>query len=224
MRMQAKLDLGQSISGLLLGLFLLVHLLLVSSIIISQDAMSFVAHIMEASFLSESGEGYPILVSIIALLIFILVIIHAVLAMRKFPSNWQQQQKLQNHIKLMPHKDTKNWRIQAITGVAIVFLVPAHLFIMFTQPETIGPITSSVRIQAQGFWMLYLPLLIAAELHSTIGLYRLCIKWGWFIGDGSNVQKRRKALSRLKQVASALFLIIGLLTLYTYYSIGLTVS
>lgn len=224
MKTQAKLDLWQSVSGLLLGLFLLVHLLLVSSILISQDAMAFVTRMMEASFLSKSGHGYPVLVSIIAFVIFILVVVHGILAMRKLPSNWQQQQKLNEQIKLIPHKDTQNWRIQAITGVAIMFLVPVHLFVMFTQPDSIGPISSSVRIQAQGFWILYLPLLIAAELHSTIGLYRLCIKWGWFIGDGKDINKRRKALSRLKQVASAVFLIIGLLTLYTYYTIGLEVS
>lgn len=224
MKIQAKLDFWQSISGLLLGLFLWVHLLLVSSILISQDAMAFVSHMMEASFLSKSGEGYPFLVSIISLIIFVLVIIHAVLAMRKLPSNWQQKQKLQQHIKLMPHNDTKQWRVQAISGVAIMFLVPVHLFIMFTQPETIGPIGSSVRIEAQGFWLLYLPLLIAAELHSTIGLYRLCIKWGWFIGDGTDVNKRRKALTRLKHIASILFVTLGLLTLYTYYSIGLSIS
>lgn len=220
MKAQAKLDLWQSITGLLLGLFLWLHLILVSSILISQDAMAFVAHMMEASFLSESGEGYPALVSMVAVIVFILIVIHAVLAMRKLPSNWRQQQQLQQHIKLIPHKDTKNWRIQAITGVAIMFLVPAHLFVMFAQPETIGPIASSIRIEKQGFWMLYLPLLIAAELHSTIGLYRLCIKWGWFTGNESNMLQRRKALTRLKLIASVLFLIIGLLTLYTYYTIG----
>ncbi len=224
MKAQAKLDLGQSISGLLLALFLWVHLLLVSSILISHEAMAFVAHMMEAAFLTDSGEGYPVLVSIVALVIFILIVIHAVLAMRKLPSNWRQQQKLQQHAQLIPHKDTKNWRIQAMSGVAIMFLVPAHLFIMFAQPETIGPIASSVRIESQGFWMLYLPLLIAAELHSTIGLYRLCIKWGWFTGNPADVARYRKTLNRLKQIASAAFLLLGFLTLYTYYSIGAGLS
>jgi len=224
MKAQAKLDLWQSLSGLLLGLFLWVHLLLVSSIIISQDAMAFVAHTMEASFLTANGEGYPFLVSLVAVAIFVLIVIHAVLAMRKFPSNWRQQKKLQQHIHLMPHNDTKNWRIQAISGVAIMFLVPAHLFVMFAQPDTIGPIASSIRIESQGFWMLYLPLLIAAELHSTIGLYRLCVKWGWFMGKDTDVAKRRKALNRLKQIASVSFLLIGLLTLYTYYQIGAGIS
>lgn len=224
MKIQAKLDLWQSLSGLLLALFLLTHLLLVSSILISKEAMGFITHMMEASFLSESGEGYPIIVSIIALFIFILVFIHAVLAMRKLPSNWNQHKKLQKHLKLMPHNDTKSWRLQAITGVIIMFLVPAHLFIMFTEPETIGPVDSSIRVYQQGFWLLYLPLLIAAELHSTIGLYRLCIKWGWFMGDTSNVIKRRNKIAALKIIASAVFLLIGLITLYTYYQIGSQLS
>ncbi|MEW6981301.1 fumarate reductase cytochrome b subunit [Colwelliaceae bacterium 6471] len=218
MRTQAQLDLWQSVSGLLLGLFLWVHLILVSSIIISQDAMAFIASTMEASFLSDTGEGYPIIVSIIALVIFILLVIHAVLAMRKLPSNWQQQKQLQKQLNLIPHDDTKNWRIQAVSGVAIMFLVPAHIFVMFSQPDTIGPITSSIRIAGDGFWMLYLPLLIVAELHAAIGLYRLCLKWGWFIGK--DVNKRRQTLIRIKQFISVTFILIGLLTLYTYYTIG----
>ncbi len=219
MKLQAKLDLWQSASGLLLGLFLWLHLLLVSSIIISQDAMAFVANMMEASFLSRSGDGYPIIVSLIATFIFILLIIHALLAMRKLPSSWRQVVNLNQQLALMPQPDSKSWRVQAISGLAIIFLVPAHLFVMFAQPETIGPISSSIRIAGQGFWLLYLPLLLAAELHSAIGMYRLCIKWGWFMSG--NATQQRKKLLRIKQIISIVFTLIGLLTLYTYYVIGI---
>ena len=40
-------------------------------------------------------------------------------------------------------------------------------------------------------------LLLAVEFHGTIGLYRLCVKWGWF--DGENPKATRKALKKKKK-------------------------
>ncbi len=60
------LDLSQSISGAVLAVFLWTHLLLVSSILLGEGAMTWVAKTMELSFLSDDGHGYPWVVSIIA--------------------------------------------------------------------------------------------------------------------------------------------------------------
>ena len=61
-RLPARLDLAQSGTGLILGLFMWVHMLLVGSIILGKDAFDFVAKTMELAFLSDTGHGYPIAV------------------------------------------------------------------------------------------------------------------------------------------------------------------
>jgi fumarate reductase subunit C len=196
--------------------------LLVSSILFGKDAMAFVAQMMEGAFLSPSGEGYPILVSIAAVGIFFLVVMHALLAMRKMPSNWQQCRALRKQLGLIKHQDTSHWVVQAVTGFAIMFLVPIHLFTMFSMPEMIGPDLSSQRIVAGDFWILYLPLLLVAELHATIGMYRLSIKWNLF--PSTDTKKTRATLKKLKVALSVFFIVIGLLTLAAYVQIGLAQS
>ena len=71
-RMPAKLDYFQSASGLILGLFMWGHMLMVSSILISKDFMYAVTKFFEGSFIIEGGA--PILVSGFALFIFIVFI------------------------------------------------------------------------------------------------------------------------------------------------------
>ena len=62
---------------------------------------------------------------------------------------------------------------------------------------------------------LYLVLLVAVELHATIGMYRLAIKWLTFKGTAT-----RKRLKRVKNTLTAMFLIIGFITFATYMKIG----
>jgi len=218
-RTAAQLDLWQSLSGFLLALFLWFHLLLVASILLGKEAMAWVTATMEGAFLSPSGEGYPVVVSLIAVVVSLLVLVHAALAMRKLPASWQQYRQLREYRKLVRHRDTGQWIIQAVTGVIILVLVPAHLFTMFAVPETIGPEGSSQRIVAGDFWVLYLPLLLAAELHGAIGCYRLAVKWNLF--PSRDPASTRRRLQRLKLVISSAFILIGLLTLITFIRIGM---
>jgi fumarate reductase subunit C len=57
------------------------------------------------------------------------------------------------------------------------------------------------------------------ELHGSIGLYRLALKWGWF--EGEDAKKSRIKLRRFKYVITAFFLTLGLLTLAAYIKIGI---
>ena len=216
-RLPAKLDYLQSATGLFLALFMIAHMFLVSSILISKDFMYKVTKVLEGSFIFEGGQ--PLLVSIGALTIFIIFIAHAGLAMRKFPINYRQFIKYRQHMKLMKHSDTNLWFIQAITGFAMFFLGSVHIYIMMTQPDNIGPYASSDRMVTEWMWPLYLVLLIAVELHGSIGLYRLAIKWGWF--DGENPRKTRKILKNIKIAMSVFFITLGLATLIAYIKIGI---
>ncbi len=216
-RIPARLDFLQSGTGLILGLFMWVHMFLICSVIFGKEMFNLVAGMMEAKFLSSSGDGYPILVVFAVAGVLTLFVIHAALAIRKFPHNWKQYKILRQHVKMMNHKDTNMWFIQFITGFAMFFLGSVHLIIIMTNPE-INSIASAGRVNGNVMWPFYALLLICVELHGTIGLYRLCVKWGWFIGK--DAKKSRKRLQLLKQALSVFFIIVGFWALTAFYMIG----
>lgn len=215
-RLPAKLDFMQSFTGGFLALFMWAHMMLVASILVSNDFMYTVTKLLEGSFIFEDGN--PLLVSIVALVIFIIFIVHAGLGMRKLPSNFKQYQLIKAHSKSMKHDDTKLWFIQAFTGFTMFFLGSVHLYVIMTNSSNIGPYASADRVWSQYMWPLYILLLLAVEFHGTIGLYRLCVKWGWF--DGDNPKQTRKTLKKIKWALTVFFLILGFASLAAYMKIG----
>ena len=210
----AKLDFWQSATGLFLGLFMIAHMFFVSSILLGEKAMYKITKFFEGSaFLSKDQ---PLLVSVVAIIVIIAFVAHAFLALRKFPINYKQFQIFKAHKHIMKHSDTSLWFVQAATGFALFFLASIHLYTVLTQPGTIGPNASSYRFVHQHFWILYIVLLFAVELHGSIGLYRLCVKWGWFEKLGL------KNLRAIKWAMSAFFIILGLFTYAAYVKIGLS--
>ncbi|MCK5349600.1 MAG: fumarate reductase cytochrome b subunit [Desulfobacula sp.] len=216
-RIPAWLDLTQSGTGLVLGLFMWVHMLLISSILLGTGSFNFVANIMELSFLSSTGEGYPIAVVLAVLGIFTLFIVHAGLGMRKFPSSYKQYKAVRSQMKLLKHEDTNLWFYQALTGFIMFFTGSVHLYIMLTHPE-IDPYISAERVAISNMWPLYLILLVAVEYHGAIGLYRLCMKWGWF--TGKDAKKSRAKLKKVKKTLTAFFLVLGILSLIVFTLLG----
>ncbi|MCE9685960.1 fumarate reductase cytochrome b subunit [Shewanella sp. AS16] len=207
----ACLDVCQSLSGVLLAVFLWTHLLLVSSILLGGEAMAWVARTMELSFLSADGQGYPWVVSLIAIGVAGLALVHAVPALQKMPLTLRQHAALRTQMHSIDHGDTRLWYWQALTGGVILLLLPVHLWLIGSAPETIGPQGSGHRIWAQGVWLLYLPLLLAVELHAAIGIYRVVLKWG--AARGLNTRIR---LKKLKTLVSLLFIAIGLASLLAF--------
>lgn len=216
-RIPAKLDYLQSATGLILGLFMWGHMLLVSSILISKDFMYTITKLLEASFIFEGGN--PLLVTFAGIVIFTIFVIHAAMGMRKLPSSFKQYQVMKAHANYMDHEDTKLWFIQAFTGFAMFFLGAIHLYIITTNSDAIGPYASADRVWSEWMWPLYILLLLAVEFHGTIGLYRLCVKWGWF--DGENPKESRKTLKKIKKILTYFFLILGFTTLLAYMKIGM---
>lgn len=215
-KLPAYLDLLQSLSGLILGLFMVAHMFFVSSILISDEFMWKITKMFEGSFIIKGGE--PFIVSIIAFCIFVILIVHAALAMRKLPMNLRQFRILRTHVKNMNHSDTTSWFVQAITGFILFFIATIHLYVVMVRPDTIGPFGSSYRFVHQNFWLLYIVLLITVELHLSIGLYRLAIKWGYF--EGLSVE----ALHKIKLAISIFFIVLGLFTYAAYVKKGLTID
>ena len=215
-RWPALIELIQATTGLALVLFIWTHSFLVASILISDKAMYNVARFFEGYYVF--GRPYPILVSAIAVIIFALVVIHAVLAIRKIPGSYREYNALRQHLKTFKHTDTLLWAVQVITGLLLMFFVSIHLYQMFSHPAGIGPYASADRIWSDSLWPVYLILLFSAEIHGGIGVYRLILKWGWFGLDKNNkttVSKRRNHLKLILLIIVSFFLILGTLTLAT---------
>jgi fumarate reductase subunit C len=216
--MPAWLDFVQGASGLALVLFMWAHMLLVSSILLGMDAMYRVARFFEGVYFF--GRPYPQLVTGIAALIFLLVVVHAVAAMRRLPASYREYRILFRHTRDLRNADTWMWLMQVATGLVLMFLAGVHLYTMMSHPAEIGPYESADRFVSEHMWPLYLVLLFAVELHGGIGLYRLVLKWGLLPAcDDPRAQRRR--LARLERGITAFFLVLGLLTFAAYVKIGI---
>src|SRR5436190_3928039 len=213
----AKLDFVQSASGLFLGLFMWGHMAFVSTILISNDAMWWVTKMFEGQFIL--GKSYSGIVAAVVALVSVMFVLHGLLAMRKFPANFQEYKSFAGHRQMLRHEDTTLWWVQAWTGFALFFLASVHLYQMLMHPGDIGPYESAERVWSGRWWPLYLVLLFAVELHGGIGLYRLAVKWGWFAGADADASRRR--LKTLKWGLTAFFLVLGLVTLAAYVKIGI---
>ena len=216
-RWPARLDWTQSATGLLVALFMWGHMFFVSSILVSEHAMWTITKMFEGYFVF--GKAYPEIVSVIVAIVTALIVVHAALAVRKFPINWRQFQIFRGHMRMMQHEDTTLWFWQVFTGFALFFLATIHLYVMLTRPHLIGPYESSDRVWSDRYWPLYILLLLAVEFHGGIGLYRLAVKWGWFEGRDPNATRKR--LKTLKWALTGFFLILGFATLAAYIKIGI---
>jgi len=215
-RWPAWMDMAQGATGLFLVLFMWTHMFLVSSILLGKDAMYFVARLFEAEPLF--GKPYPMLVSGFAVFILSLIIVHAFLALRRFPNSASQYRTLHSHIGGLKHSDTTLWYVQVVTGFALFFLASVHLYQLISHPSDIGPYASSDRVWSGNVWPLYLLLLFVVELHAGIGIYRLVVKWGLFLGN--NPKRNRRRLHVIKWMLTVFFLVLGIATLAAYMKIG----
>jgi succinate dehydrogenase subunit C len=212
----ARMDLLQSLTGLLLVLFIWGHMFFESSILLGKDAMFWVSRMFEGEHLF--GKPYPVLVSVAVAVVFLLIAVHAVLALRKFPGSYRQYHQFHQHMGAMRHPDTTLWYVQVITGFALFFLASAHLYVVFSQPDNIGPYASADRIWSGRFWILYVLLLVTVHLHAGIGFYRLAMKWGPLTQGNSQLLRRR--LKTAMWCIIVFFLCLGSASLITYVDIG----
>jgi len=212
----ARTDMLQSLSGLLLVLFVWAHMFFESSILLGMDAMYWVTKMFEGEPLF--GKPYPLLVSAVGVVVFLLVAGHALLALRKFPGNQRQYTQFRRHMGAVRHPDTTLWYVQVVTGFCLFFLVSAHLYMVIAQPENIGPYASSDRIWSGNFWILYALLLVAVHLHAGIGMYRLAMKWAPL--SSANARLVRTRLKIAMWCIVVFFLCLGTASLLTYMKIG----
>jgi len=213
----ARLDFIQSVTGLILAVFIMGHILFEASILISHEMMYKVTIMFEGYYFF--GETYPGIISFLAGAISVIFILHALVAIRKFPSSYRDYKIIQKHTKQMKHEDTSLWAIQVITGFMMFFIGSVHLYIMMSQPSNIGPFASSSRIVDEFMGPLYFMLLISVISHAFIGLYRLAMKWGFMEGENTKVSRRNFKL--LMKAMIAVYIVVGLSSLAKYTYIGI---
>ncbi len=166
-RLAGWLDWLQMLTGLGLALFLFAHMLFVGSVIFGAHALDFVAELFEKTYLAQIGG--PIL--------FLLFLLHGFLAARKMPFRTKEQKLILKHAKMMHHRDTWFWVVQATTGALILIIGSIHMWTVLSDlPITAVKAAQELR---NGLWVLfYLILIFIAAFHACIGLYRIGVKWG----------------------------------------------
>ena len=80
-------DVLQSVTGLILGLFLFCHMGFTSSILLGKDTFWSLVSLTGGYFID--GVDHLWMHSVFVGVIFVLVVIHAILALRKFPNNYK---------------------------------------------------------------------------------------------------------------------------------------
>ena len=195
----AYLDWLQMLTGAGLILFMWSHMMLVASVNLGTEVMNKLAYFFEATYMAQVGGP----------LIGLTFLVHFVLAARKIPYRTREQSTMWKHSKMLRHKDTWLWVVQAVTAMIILILGAIHMWTVLTDL----PITaekSAARIQG-GFWLvLYLILLPMVELHVGIGFYRIGVKWGVI------KRKTRKGFEGFENILTAIFILIGLITLVRF--------
>ena len=213
----ARLDFIQSSTGLILGLFIMGHIMFEASILISTEMMYKVTIMFEGYYFF--GETYPGIVSFFAAFIGSIFILHAGMAVRKFPASYRDYKIIKEHTVRMKHEDSYLWMVQVITGFMMFFMGSVHLYIMLTQPSNIGPYASSSRVVDEFMGPLYFMLLIAVISHAFIGMYRLWMKWG--IMESKNTKVSRARFKLLMKTMIILYITVGMASLAKYTYIGI---
>ncbi len=166
-RSDAFLDWLQMLSGAALIIFVLAHMTLVSSVVVSPEIMNAIAEKYEHLYLAQIGG--PVL--------FMLFLFHFYVAARKIPFRREGQKIIWSHAKMLRHRDTWLWIVQVVTAMLILVMGSIHMWAVLSDlPVTAAK--SAARIQSGPWLFFYIALCPLVVLHVVAGLYRIAVKWG----------------------------------------------
>ncbi len=164
--LSGRMDFAQAVSGVILALFTLMHLVFVSSVLLSPSIMNGLGWVLEELYLAQVGG--PI--------ILLLMVAHFILAARKMPFQVGALPVFFRHAKSMKHCDTWLWLAQVITAVVVLVMVSIHVYVVLASLPITAE-TSALREQT-GWTPFYFVLLICVGIHLGIGLFRVGVKYG----------------------------------------------
>lgn len=206
-------DLAQSISGVILIGFLWMHMLFVSTVIVSPHLFDTLSEGLDKYYLAQLGIPATILI----------IIIHIFLAGRRAPLRLRDLRITYRLAKLMGHFDTWVWVGQVVTALIVGIMASIHLWVILgAWPLTAA--TSAARVASSGpaditwggfhfpFYILfYVVFLIAGEYHGGFGLYRILVKWGWW---------ERHTMGYVLKGITVIIVTLGFVALYTFTKIA----
>jgi len=206
-------DLAQSISGVLLIGFLWMHMLFVSTIIVSPALFDTLSEGLDKYYLAQLGIPATIL----------LIIIHIFLAGRRAPLRLRDLRITYRMAKLMGHFDTWVWVGQVVTALMVGIMASIHLWtILGAWP--LRAATSAARVASSGpaditwggftfpfYIVFYVIFLLAGEYHGGFGLYRILVKWGWW---------ERHTMGYVLKGITVIIVALGFISLYTFTKIA----
>ncbi len=198
-RTETILELVQAGTGVALVGFMWSHVVLVSSVLLGAPVMDRLAGFLEDTRLAFWGS--PVVV--------LMFFVHAVLASRKIPFRIAERAAYSDRMRELKHWDSVTWGAQVVTGMAVLVLGAVHLWAILTDfPILAGK--SAARVHGR-YLLLYIPLLLAVEVHASVGLYRAAMKWG---------SLDRAALHRVGALLTVFFLALGTATLVALWRLG----
>ena len=202
-RRDAFLDWIQMLSGASLILFMWCHMMLVSSVIISPKIMDAIAWFFEVTYMAQVGGPC----------IFLVFLVHFILAARKMPFTANDQKTIWSHARLLKHKDTWLWLVQAGTAMIVLVMGGIHMWVVLNDLP-ITALKSAARMSSPGWTLFYLVLLPVVELHVSVGFYRVLVKWGFI-----STTTRPKA-KRAEFILFCTFMVVGLLTIIRFLTLA----
>lgn len=218
----ALCDVAQSVTGLILGLFLFCHMAFTSSVNFGKDLFANLIETSGGAFIN--GEEHLWMHVVFVGFIFVCVVIHALCALRRFPTSYRQCRDIKAHYRLLRHEDTTLWMVQLVTAFLLFLLVFPHLMSMLTNPGGFDPNLIGVHTYHNGLLYTFI-FLVVTELHGMIGLYRLAVKWDIFAKNPERdiIDQRqgdRAGLRKTMLGVALLMIVMGSITIWTNYSIG----
>ncbi len=208
-------DVWQSITGLILGIFLFCHMGFTGSILLGEKGSVFETLVGISGGKWIDGQMHLWMHVVFIGFITIVVIIHALLALRKFPANIKALKTMRGHYHMIRHNDTTLWWVQFVTAIFLTALVFFHLIPMLLNPGEIGAEGSGLLVYNYHWWLWVIVLfLIVTELHGMIGLYRLCMKW---CGPSDST---RSFLRGLLYLVIICMICLGCFVIWGFYSVG----
>jgi fumarate reductase subunit C len=195
-RLEAWMELLQLATGLVLLVFLQFHLFALSTIILGPAAFNRDAAAMDEYYFAY--VGIP--------LVILAILVHGLIALRKAPWKFQEMRIFYQHSRRLAHLDTWAWLVQIVTGMLVLILAVIHVA-QVLQTWPIQAATSIARIQGGCFYH-FVVLLLAAEIHAMVGLYRILVKWSWI---------HRQKFTPYLVYATIFFVALGFVSLLFFY-------
>ncbi len=199
-----RMDFAQAITGAILALFTLMHLIFVSTVLISPSLMDGLGWVLEELYLAQVGGP----------LILLIMIVHFVIAARKMPFQVGTLPVFLRHAKDMKHCDTSLWLAQVATAILLLVMVTSHIYVILTSL----PITAETSaMREQGGWTpFYFVLLICVGIHLGIGLFRIGVKYGYITAEN------RAKWTKRTWVLIVAYVGLGILTMIRFHFINVS--